>query len=242
MKEKKEEKQPLSFEYEKGLFPDNENAAVCGTDEAGRGPLAGRVYAAAVYLEPENTDKELLSVLDDSKKLSEKKRAAAELLIREKAFSYAVAYSEVEEIEETDILSASQSAMRKAVAALSLDRNEPSEALTKLDVEYVGGKPVKAVGVTVDGNIARGFDIPAKTVVKGDGKSFCIAAASILAKTARDRYCVEVLEKEYPQYGFAKHKGYGTKEHYKAVDKYGLCEKHRKSFFKKYYDTEQSES
>lgn len=240
MKEKKE-KPKLSFDPENEMATD-EMCVVCGTDEAGRGPLAGRVYAAAVCLDRENSDEELLSVLDDSKKLSEKKRESAEETIKEKALSYAVAYSEVEEIEETNILSASLSAMKKAVSALSFDRNADREFLAKNDVEYIGGKPVRADCVIVDGNMARGFDIPAKAVVKGDGKSFSIAAASILAKTARDRYCIRELDANYPMYGFAEHKGYGTKKHYEAVDKFGLCEKHRKSFFKKYYDTKHTQN
>ncbi len=232
---KKEEKQPLSFEYEKELL--GYGKIVCGTDEAGRGPLAGRVYAAAVVLDTENTDKEYLKVLDDSKKLTEKRREALEPLIKENALSYCVAYSTVEEIEETDILSASLHAMRKAIDGLSIDRSLNESELEKLDIESIGGKALKADGVIVDGNQVRGFTIPAKAIVGGDGKSFSIAAASILAKVSRDRYCLEVLDRKYPQYLFSKHKGYGTKLHYEAVDKYGLCEEHRRSFFKKYFDT-----
>ena len=230
---KLKEKEPLTFEYEKTAFP--EAYIVCGTDEAGRGPLAGPVYAAAVILDTKNTDKELLSKLDDSKKLSEKKRDELETLVKQNALSYCIAYSTVEEIEETDILSASLHAMRKAIDGLSLDRSATADELKKLDIEETGGQQIKPDAVIVDGNQQRGFQLPAKAVIGGDGKSFSIAAASILAKVARDRYCYEILDKNYPEYAFAKHKGYGTKAHYEAVDKYGLCKEHRRSFFKKYY-------
>lgn len=231
---KSKEKDPLTFEYEKTAFPTAR--VVCGTDEAGRGPLAGPVYAAACILDPENTDEELLKKLDDSKKLSEKKRDELEVLVKMHALSYCVAYSTVEEIEETDILSASLHAMRKAIDGLYIDRVTSTEVLHKLDIAEIGGQEIKPDAVIVDGNQQRDFQIPAKAVIGGDGKSFSIAAASILAKVARDRYCYEVLDKEYPEYNFAKHKGYGTKAHYESVDKYGLCPEHRRSFFKKYYD------
>ena len=235
---KTKEKQPLTFEYEKSSFPNAR--VVCGTDEAGRGPLAGRVYAAAVILDTANTDAELLSKLDDSKKLSEKKRDELEVLVKKHALSYCVAYSTVDEIEETDILSASLHAMRKSIDGLYIDRVTSKETLDMLDIEEIGGQEIKPDAVIVDGNQQRDFQIPAKAIIGGDGKSFSIAAASILAKVARDRYCYEVLDKEYPEYNFAKHKGYGTKAHYEAVDKYGLCQEHRKSFFKKYYESKQS--
>ncbi|MBE6682183.1 MAG: ribonuclease HII [Ruminococcaceae bacterium] len=228
------EKEPLTFEYEKTSFPNAR--VVCGTDEAGRGPLAGPVYAAAVILDTENTDPELLQKLDDSKKLSEKKRDELELLVKKHALSYCVAYSTVEEIEETDILSASLHAMRKAIDGLFIDRVSSKEILEKLDIAEIGGQEIKPDAVIVDGNQSRDFQLPAKAVIGGDGKSFSIAAASILAKVARDRYCYEVLDTTYPEYAFAKHKGYGTKAHYEAVDKHGLCPQHRKSFFRKYYD------
>ena len=232
---KNEEKQPLTFEYEKQMMT-SEVSVVCGTDEAGRGPLAGRVYAAAVVLDMSDDKAEFLRLLDDSKKLTEKKRDALEVLIKESAVSWCVAYSEVEEIEETDILSASLHAMRKAIDGLAVNRNSSEKELSELDIESFGGSQIKADGVIVDGNQTRGFTIPAKAIIGGDGKSFSIAAASILAKVARDRYCLEVLDKKYPQYDFKKHKGYGTKLHYEKVDEYGLCEAHRKSFFKKYYE------
>lgn len=179
---------------------------IAGTDEAGRGPLAGPVYAAAVIL-PVGLE---IKGLNDSKKLSPKKRELLFDEICEKAISYSIAYEPVEVIESTDILSASQSAMRKAVAGLSV----------KPDV------------VLVDGNIARGFDVPTKTVIGGDAISPNIAAASILAKVSRDRICIE-LDKKYPEYGFLKHKGYGTAEHRKALLEYGPCPEHRMSFLKK---------
>lgn len=228
-------KEPLTFEYEKNSFVSAR--VVCGTDEAGRGPLAGPVYAAACILDTENTDPELLSKLDDSKKLTEKKRDELEALIKKNALSYCVAYSTVEEIEETDILSASLHAMRKAIDGLYIDRVSSKEVLRRLDIEEIGGQEIKPDAVIVDGNQQRDFQLPAKAIIGGDGKSFSIAAASILAKVARDRYCYEFLDKNYPEYGFAKHKGYGTKAHYEAVDKHGLCKEHRRSFFKKYYDT-----
>lgn len=238
MKEKKE-KVPLSFEYELCSF--EKGFVVCGTDEAGRGPLAGPVYAAAVILDTQNTDADLLKELDDSKKLTEKKREALEEKIKNNALSYCVAFSTVYEIENTDILSASLHAMRKAIDGLSLDRAFTEDELLNIDIQETGGYAIKPDGVIVDGNQTRGFQIPAKAIVGGDGKSFSIAAASILAKVARDRYCLEVLDAEFPEYFFAKHKGYGTKLHYEAVDKHGLCIHHRKSFFKKYYDAKQKQ-
>lgn len=231
---KKAEKESPTFKYEKEVFPIAK--VICGTDEAGRGPLAGPVYAAAVILDTENTPDFLLSRLDDSKKLSQKKREELEALIKEHATSWSVAYSTVEEIEEGDILSSSLSAMRRAISALDMQRDATQEQMQKENVVAVGGKQMRADAVLVDGNISRDFQIPAKAIIGGDGKSFCIAAASILAKVARDRYCTEVLDAIYPMYGFAKHKGYGTRAHYEAVDKYGLCREHRRSFFKKYYD------
>lgn len=179
---------------------------IAGTDEAGRGPLAGPVYAAAVIL-PIGLE---IEGLNDSKKLSPKKREKLYDEITSKALCYAIAYCDVETIEKTDILSASQSAMVKAVSALEI----------KPDI------------VLVDGNIARGFPVPSKTVIGGDALSPNIAAASILAKVTRDRY-LEELDKKYPMYGFAKHKGYGTKEHREALLAYGPCPEHRMSFLTK---------
>lgn len=181
---------------------------VCGVDEAGRGPLAGPVCAAAVIL-PEHCD---LPGLDDSKKLTEKKREALYGLICERAVSYGIAFASVEEIEEINILSAALLAMNRAIAQL-----DPAPDLA-----------------LIDGNTTRDIQVPARAVVGGDGKCACIAAASVLAKVTRDRYMKE-LAVQYPQYGFDQHKGYGTKAHYEAVEKFGLCPAHRPSFFKKYY-------
>lgn len=179
---------------------------ICGCDEAGRGPLAGPVFAAAVIL-PENID---IPKLNDSKKLTEKQRDKLFDLIKESALDYCIAQASVEEIEEINILNASMLAMKRAIDGL---KTKPDFAL-------------------IDGNIARGFDIPATPIIKGDALSPSIAAASILAKVARDRYCLE-MDKAHPEYGFAKHKGYGTKDHREALLKYGPSPMHRKSFLKK---------
>ena len=183
-------------------------ALVCGADEAGRGPLAGPVCAAAVIL-PEGVD---LPGLNDSKKLTEKKREALFPLILEAAVSYGVAFASVEEIEELNILNAALLAMDRAIAQL---KPQPGLAL-------------------IDGNTVRGISVPARSVVGGDGKCACIAAASVLAKVTRDHLMLELAE-QYPQYGFEKHKGYGTAAHYAAIDQYGPCPAHRPSFLKKYY-------
>ena len=179
---------------------------ICGCDEAGRGPLAGPVFAAAVIL-PHGIE---ISGLNDSKKLTEKQRDKLFDEIISLAEDYAIAFASVEEIEEINILNASMLAMKRAVDALKI---RPDYAL-------------------IDGNIARGFEIDARPVIKGDALSPSIAAASILAKVSRDRHCME-MDKEYPEYGFAKHKGYATKDHREAVLKYGVSPVHRKSFLKK---------
>lgn len=204
----KKSAEPLDFRYEDSFAP----RVVCGTDEAGRGPLAGRVYAAAVILPDEIRNAPFVAALRDSKKLSPKKRDSLAEDIKRYA-PYAVAYSEVEEIERLNILEASLLAMRRAVSALSLSP----------DV------------ILVDGNIDRDFPIEAHALIGGDGLSPSVAAASILAKTERDRYCVEVLDVRYPGYGFAVHKGYGTRAHYDALRTLGACEAHRMSFLKKFY-------
>lgn len=178
---------------------------VCGCDEAGRGPLCGPVVAAAVIL-PRDI---VIEGLNDSKKLTEKKREALFEVIKEKAVAYAIAEASPPEIDEINILNASMLAMKRAVEAL----------------------PVKADFALIDGNCSRGFNIPTETVIKGDAKSASIAAASILAKVTRDRQCIE-LDKEYPEYNIAKHKGYPTKEHMDAVRKYGVAPIYRKSFLK----------
>lgn len=179
---------------------------ICGVDEAGRGPLAGPVCAAAVIL-PLDTE---IEGLNDSKKLSEKKREALFDIICEKAVAYCVAYGTLEEIEKFNILEATFLAMNRSINGLS----------------------VKADYALIDGNrVPKGIEIPCETVVKGDAKSCSIAAASILAKVTRDRLLLEYDEK-YPEYNFKKHKGYGTKEHTELIIKHGPCEIHRLSFLK----------
>ena len=178
---------------------------VCGVDEAGRGPLCGPVFAAACIL----PDGLYIEGLNDSKKLTEKKREKLFDIIKKEAVAYSIASADVEEINEMNILEADLLAMRRAIDGLG----------------------VKADFAIIDGNIARDFPIPARAVVKGDSKSMSIAAASVLAKVARDRLCLE-LDREYPQYGIAKHKGYGTKEHKEALEKYGPSPIHRKKFIR----------
>lgn len=180
---------------------------VCGVDEAGRGPLAGPVCAAAVILD----DDTVIDGINDSKKLSEKKREALYSVITEKAIAYSVAFATVEEIEQYNILNATYLAMNRAIDNLKI---KPDFAL-------------------IDGNrVPNGISVPCNTVVKGDAKSASISAASILAKVTRDRLLLE-YDKKYPEYDFAKHKGYGTAEHISAIKKYGICEVHRPSFLKK---------
>ena len=178
---------------------------VCGVDEAGRGPLCGSVVAAAVIL-PCGL---YIEGLNDSKKLSEKKREALFDVICESAIAYSIEEASVEEIDNSNILEATLNAMHKAVESLS----------------------AKADFALVDGNIARGFDIPAKPVIHGDAISPSIAAASILAKVTRDRLCLK-WDEQYPQYGIAKHKGYGTKDHMNALRKFGPSPIHRKKFIR----------
>ena len=192
----------FDYEYEKQK---EGYTAVCGCDEAGRGPLCGPVVAAAVIL-PLGVE---IEGLNDSKKLTEKKREKLFDIIKEKALAYAIAEASPAEIDEINILNASMLAMRRAVAALE----------------------IKADFALIDGNCSRGFEIPTETVVKGDSISYSIAAASILAKVTRDRQCIE-LDREYPEYNIAKHKGYPTKEHMDAVRKYGAAPIYRKSFLK----------
>ena len=184
-------------------FLSNTCCVIAGTDEAGRGPLAGPVVAAACILPPDF----LPEGLDDSKKLTEKKREKLFDIITESAVSYCIASASPEEIDQYNILEASLLAMRRAIAGLN-----PQPDL-----------------VLVDGCINRGFTIPAKAIVSGDALSPSIAAASILAKVTRDRMCVD-MDAEYPQYGFAKHKGYPTPAHKLAVYEYGPCPYHRRSF------------
>ena len=180
--------------------------AICGVDEAGRGPLAGPVCAAAVILPP-NT---IIDGVNDSKKLTEKKREALFDVIKETAVSYSIAYASVEEIESINILNATMLAMKRAVEGLD----------------------VKADYAMIDGNKMPPLNIDGETIVKGDAKSMSIACASILAKVSRDRLLYEYA-KEYPQYQFDKHKGYGTAAHREAILEYGPCPYHRMSFLKK---------
>ena len=185
---------------------------VCGVDEAGAGPLMGPVYAAAVIL-PRELD---IPGLNDSKKLTEKKREALYEIITAQAAAWSVARVEAAEIDKMDILNARMLAMQKALDGLTL---RPDLAL-------------------IDGNRDHGsryaIEIPHRLIVGGDGKSASIAAASILAKVSRDRYVSTELDAKYPQYQFAKHKGYGTKLHYEMLDQYGPCPEHRRTFMKKW--------
>ena len=180
-------------------------SVVCGIDEAGRGPLCGPVFAAACIL----PDGLVLEGLNDSKKLTPTKREKLYDLICENAIAYCIASASVEEIDELNILEADLLAMRRAIDGLS----------------------VKADFALIDGNIARDFQIPARAIIGGDAKSPSIAAASILAKVARDRDCI-TLDEQYPQYGIAKHKGYGTKQHMDALRTYGPSPIHRKQFIR----------
>ncbi len=179
---------------------------ICGVDEAGRGPLAGPVCAAAVIL-PEG---KIIDGVNDSKKLTEKKREALFDVIKDQALAYAVAFATVEEIEEMNILNATMLAMKRAVESL----------------------PVKADFAMIDGNKLPDLTIDSEYIVKGDAKSMSVACASILAKVTRDRLLYKYAE-EYPQYHFDKHKGYGTKLHVEALRKYGPCPYHRLSFLRK---------
>ena len=185
---------------------------LCGTDEAGRGPLAGDVFAAAVILAPDT----VIEGINDSKKLTAKKRDKLFDEIKEKALYWAIERCTVAEIEEMNILNAAMLAMKRSVEALGVTPDM----------------------VLADGNKLPPVECPVQFVIKGDAKSQSVAAASVLAKVARDRYMEEMSEK-YPQYAFEKHKGYGTKLHYQMLDKYGASEIHRQSFLKKYYAAKQ---
>ena len=204
-REEEEERVKSLWIYEKELTQKG-YACVAGVDEAGRGPLAGPVFAAAVIL-PEG---EIIEGINDSKKLSPKKRDELYDIIREKAIAVSSASVDEKTIDEINILNATYLAMQKAVAGLN----------------------PKPDFVLVDGNRAPELDIECDTLVKGDAKSISIAAASIVAKVERDRYIIE-MAKKYPEYGFEKHKGYGTKEHCEAILKYGPSPIHRKTFLKK---------
>ncbi len=197
------------WEIEQKYF-DRGIRVICGVDEAGRGPLAGPVCAAAVIL-PANIE---ISGLDDSKKLSDKRRRELFPIIQQQAIAYGIAFADHNEIDQINILQATFLAIERAISKLSI---KPEIAL-------------------VDGNRAGDFGIPVETVVQGDSRSASIAAASILAKVTRDDMMLETA-KEYPQYGFEIHKGYGTKAHYAALAEFGPCTIHRKTFLKKLYGT-----
>lgn len=193
------------FEYDKIVKNEGYNI-ICGVDEAGRGPLAGPVYACAIIMKEDY----IIPEVNDSKKLSEKKREALYDLILENALDYSVAFVDEKEIDEINILNATMKAMEKAISGLKI---KPDLAL-------------------IDGNQNRGITLNNRTVIKGDSLSYNIAAASIIAKVSRDRFIAE-MDKKYPEYGFKKHKGYGTKEHMDAIREFGPCEIHRRSFLKK---------
>lgn len=193
----------ISYDFDMEYITGRSLTYLAGTDEAGRGPLAGPVVAAACILKPGVQ----IEGLDDSKKLTEKKREKLFDIIKENCLSYGIAMCTPAEIDRYNILNASLLAMKRAVEMLSVT---PDLLL-------------------VDGNKCKGFDCPAEAVVKGDGKSQSIAAASVLAKVTRDRMCLELHEK-YPEYNFKKHKGYPTLEHRLAVFEYGPCPEHRRTF------------
>lgn len=195
----------LDFSYEIEAHENGYNV-VCGVDEAGRGPLAGPVFAAAVIL-PENYSHE---ILNDSKKLSEKKRDLVYDDIVRDALCWSVGIADEKEIDEINILNATFLAMKRAVDGLKI----------KPDLAYIDGNQYPKTGVK---------EI---TIVKGDSKCMSVAAASIIAKVSRDRFMLEVAEK-YPEYQFSKHKGYGTKLHYEMIEKYGVSPVHRRTFLKK---------
>lgn len=189
-------------------FYGEEIQVICGVDEAGRGPLAGPVCAAAVIL-PKHL---MLPGLTDSKKLTDKKRRELFPIIQEQAIAYGIGLATEQEIDEINILQATFLAMQRALDQL----------------------PVKPDLALIDGNRAKDFGVPVKTIVKGDSLSANIAAASILAKVTRDNLMQEMAE-TYPQYGFEIHKGYGTKAHYAALREFGACPIHRMTFLKKFY-------
>lgn len=196
------------WNYEHAAFEESYRL-VCGVDEAGRGPLAGPVCAAAVILPPDLE----IEGLNDSKKLTDKRRRALYDVITDQAIAYGIAFASEQEIDEINILQATFLAMRRAVGQLA----------TKPDLALVDGNREPDFGA-----------IPVKTIIKGDSLSANIAAASILAKVTRDRY-MEEQDKIYPQYGFALHKGYGTQAHYAALREFGACPLHRRTFLKKFY-------
>lgn len=202
----KKDNEQIDWLYYENTLHNKGYELVCGVDEAGRGPLAGPVCAAAVILPPDT----IIEGVNDSKKLSEKKREQLFDVVIEKSLAYCIAFGSVEEIEEHNILATTLNTMKRAVEGLS----------------------VQAEYAIIDGNKLPPLDIPCEHVIKGDAKSMSIAAASILAKVSRDRLMLEYA-KEYPQYCFEKHKGYGTKLHTEMILKYGPSKIHRMSFLKK---------
>ncbi|MBQ1546327.1 MAG: ribonuclease HII [Clostridia bacterium] len=209
MAKSKKDEEPIDWLFYERKAADNGYLSVCGVDEAGRGPVAGPVCAAAVIL-PKG---KIIEGVNDSKKISEKKREALYDIITNEAVAYSVAFASVEEIEEINILNAAMLAMKRAVEGLS----------------------VPADYVIVDGNKMPDITADGETVIKGDAKSESVAAASILAKVTRDRL-MYVYSEKYPQYGFERHKGYGTKEHMAAILEHGMTDIHRPSFLKKLFD------
>ena len=206
MTEKEQLRLDKMLEYERALYAKGYEF-ICGIDEAGRGPLCGPVVAAAVILKKDDH----IEGVNDSKKLSEKKREQLFETIKERAVAWSVGIVDEETIDNINILEATRLAMKKAVEGL---KQKPEYAL-------------------VDAEKKVPIDVPYSPIIKGDALSESIAAASIIAKVTRDHMIIE-LDKEYPEYGFAKNKGYGTKEHTEAIKKYGLCKAHRKSFCKKF--------
>lgn len=205
----KKDKEPVDlWALQRELKAQHGSILICGVDEAGRGPLAGPVCAAAVIL-PEGYE---IPGLNDSKQLTDKKRRELFPIIKEQAIAYGISMVDEKIIDEINILNATFQAMHEAIAQL-----EP--------------KPDLAL---IDGNRVTDFGVEAMAVVKGDAKDASIAAASILAKVTRDMY-MEKMDQEYPQYGFAVHKGYGTRRHYDAIREYGMCPIHRQTFLKKFY-------
>ncbi len=208
-----EEKILTLHEFDMQYYKDH--TLLCGTDEAGRGPLAGDVFAAAVIFAPDT----VIEGINDSKKLTAKKRDALYDEIKEKALYWSIQRAAVAEIEELNILNCAMLAMKRSVESLGV--------IPDL--------------VIADGNKIPPVSCPVQYLIKGDAKSQSVAAASILAKVERDRY-MEAMAEKYPQYDFDKHKGYGTKLHYQRIDEFGPCEIHRMSFLKKYYAKRENNS
>lgn len=205
----KKDKEPVDlWALQRELKLQRGDMVICGVDEAGRGPLAGPVCAAAVIL-PEEFE---IPGLNDSKQLADKKRRELFPVIKEQAIAYGIAMVDEKTIDEVNILNATFMAMKDAISQLSV---EPDLAL-------------------IDGNRVTDFGVEAMAVVKGDAKDASIAAASILAKVTRDMY-MEEMDLKYPQYGFGVHKGYGTRRHYDAIREFGMCPIHRRTFLKKFY-------